>query len=166
MNHAPNHQGAGSALCPQCGQPGRPVPAVTVQSLVTEPAKARLRSLTGFHFCATPNCGVVYFRATSAECVSQQDVRVTVFQKSADPKRLVCYCFGHTVDAVQSEARASEFSRIFEDIKARCAQGLDQCEHTNPQGSCCLGNVQRVLREVVGRSSLPPSGSSCGCCHG
>ena len=166
MNHAPTKHASNGALCPQCGQPGRPVTETTVQSLVTGPTKAKLKFTSAFRFCATPQCAVVYFQPASGDRVVQSDLRVAVFQKSADPRRLVCYCFGHTVDAVQSEARASGFSRILEDIKGKCAQGLDKCEHTNPQGSCCLGNVQRVLREMIGRDKLPNSGSSCGCCQG
>lgn len=104
MNHAPNSEALNDILSPKCDPPGRPVTEATVQSLVIEPAKPRPKSLGGSPFCATPNCGAVYSRPPSGECVSQQDVRVTVFQKSADPKRLVCYCFGHTVDAFQFEA--------------------------------------------------------------
>lgn len=152
-----------SAVCPRCGQAGRAVSEETVGSLVTDQAAAKLGRMSGFWFCPAANCGVVYFRAGSGEWVSQEEVRVAVFQKSADPKRLVCYCFGHSVEAVQSKVRAGGGSRILEDIKSRCARGLDDCEHTNPQGSCCLGNVQRVFREVSGGKGAE---GSCGCCHG
>jgi hypothetical protein len=165
VNEAPNNHGSDSALCPRCGQPGRSVSEVTMKMLVTEPAKARLKSAIGFCFCTAPNCGVAYFQPTSGECVLREELRVVAFQKSADPKRLVCYCFGHTVEAIQSEARATGFSRILGEIKGQCAQGLDQCERTNPQGSCCLGNVQRVIREAASRNGLPSSGSSSSCCH-
>lgn len=166
MTEASHSLDRNSASCPQCGQPGRPVSEVTVQSLLMDQAKAKLKFTSAFCFCATPQCAVVYFQPASGDRVIQSDLGVAVFQKSADPKRLVCYCFGHTLEAIQSEVRASGFSRILEDIKRQCAQGLDRCERTNPQGSCCLGNVRRVIREVVGRNSLPPSGSSCGCCRG
>ena len=154
-----------SASCPQCGQPGRPVSEVTVQSLLLDQAQAKLKFTSAFRFCATPQCAVVYFQPASGDRVVQSDLRAPVFQKSADPKRLVCYCFGHTVEAIQSEVRAGGFSRILADIKRQCAQGFDRCERTNPQGSCCLGNVQRVIRELGGGNSLPSSGSSCSCCH-
>jgi hypothetical protein len=166
MNEALNNRASECALCPRCGKPGRTVSEVTVQSLVTDQAKTRFKQLHGFSFCPTAGCAVVYFRAGSGECVFQQEVRVDVFQKSTNPKRLVCYCFGHTLEAVQADARANSASRTLEEIKANCAQGLDRCEETNPQGSCCLGNVQRVIRETVDKNGLPPSGSSCGCCRG
>ncbi len=165
MNQSRNNRERERALCPRCGQPGRSVSEETVRSLVTDQAKSNFKRLDSFWFCPTAQCAVVYFRAASGECASQQDLRVAVFQKSADPMRLVCYCFGHTVEAVQSEVRGGGISHILEDIKSKCARGLDDCGHTNPQGSCCLGNVQRLVREVVSGKISPAAEGSCGCCH-
>jgi hypothetical protein len=108
---------------------------------------------------------VVYYKPGSNDIVRVNEVRVEVFQKSKNPDRLVCYCFGHTVRAVQGEVRATGSSSILQDIKSRCAQGLDACERTNPQGSCCLGNVQRLVNEVKG-DSPPPGAGGCFCCRG
>lgn len=161
MNQPRSNRGSVSTVCPRCGQPGRPVSEVTVQSLVTERAQARLKSLIGFRFCATPNCEVAYSHQLSGETVLQGELRAVIFQKSADPRRLVCYCFGHTAGAVQSEVRATRVSSILEEIKAKCAQGLDACERNNPRGSCCLGNVQRLIREA----GYGPAPHGC-CCKG
>lgn len=93
------------------------------------------------------------------------EVGVPIFQKSTSPERLVCYCFGLTVAAIQREVGATGTSRIATDIKTKCAQGLDDCVRTNPQGRCCLGNVQRVIREASGdKRQLPADGGGC-CCH-
>jgi hypothetical protein len=151
--------------CPRCGQPGRSVAAATIESLVTPAARLRLRSRDGFQFCATPKCDVAYFHPDTGETVMCAEVRVPIFQKRTEPERLVCYCFQHTVAEIQREARAAGASRIATDIKTKCAQGLDDCEHTNPQGSCCLGNVQRVIREAIGDNQLPPSAAGGCCCH-
>jgi len=153
------------AICPRCRQPGRPVSAVTVEAMVTPATRERLTSLAGLCFCATPACDVAYFNTVSGELVIQREVRVPIFQKSTDPHRLVCYCFGHTAEAAQSEVRATGPSNILKDIKAKCAQGLDACERNNPQGACCLGNVQRLIRQT-GTSTVPPSSGSCCCCGG
>jgi hypothetical protein len=153
------------AVCPRCRQPGRPVSAVTVEAMVTPATRERLTSLAGFCFCATPDCDVAYFSAVSSECVVKREVRVPIFQKSTDPHRLVCYCFGHTAEDVQSEIRATGSSSILKDIKAKCAQGLDACERNNPQGACCLGNVQRLIRQTGASTGPSPSGSGC-CCGG
>ena len=164
MNEPSKKLDAANAICPRCHQPGRAVSALTVEAMVVATARERLKSPDGLCFCATPDCDVVYFSALSGESVNQIEVRVPVFQKSTDPQRTVCYCFGHTAGAVQGEVRAKGSSGIMEDIKAKCAQGLDACKRNNPQGSCCLGNVQRLIREV-GASTMPPAAAGC-CCGG
>jgi len=108
---------------------------------------------------------VVYYKPGSDEIVRLNEVRVEVFQKSKNPDRLVCYCFGRTVRAVQSEVCATGSSSILEEIKSKCAQGFDACERTNPQGSCCLGNVQRLVNQAKGDSTRPAAGDCC-CCRG
>ena len=163
MNEPSKKLDQDKAICPRCRQPGRPVSAVTVEAMVTPATRERLTSLAGLCFCATPECDVAYFNAVSSELVIQREVRVPIFQKSTDPHRLVCYCFGHTAEAVQSEVRATGTSNILKDIKAKCAQGLDACERNNPQGACCLGKVQRLIREA-GTSTAPPAAEGCcGC---
>lgn len=152
-------------LCPCCGRQGRPVSAKTLESLVCVEARLRFKSLDGFLFCATPTCAVAYFHPATGDRVACAEVRVPIFQKRSEPERLVCYCFQHTVAAIQRDVREAGTSRIAADIKARCAQGLDDCEHTNPQGCCCLGNVQRVIREATGDSQAPPSDGGGCCCH-
>lgn len=152
------------SVCPRCGQAGRSVSATTLKSLLCSETQLRLRSVAGFQFCATPKCNVTYFHPTARETVLDAEVRVPIFQKGTAAERLVCYCFQHTVAEIQQEVRATGTSRIATEIKAKCARGLDDCEHTNPQGSCCLGNVQRVIREAGGTNQSPPSDTGC-CCH-
>ena len=158
------HSAGGAILCPRCGQEGRTVSSVTIESLVSPVTRSRLCSLDGFCFCATPACTVAYFHSTSGELISCPDVVVPIFQKSIDPERLVCYCFQHTVAAIQREVRDTGTSRIATDIKANCAQALGDCERTNPEGTCCLGNIQRVIREAAGTNqpSTPGGGECCG----
>ncbi len=151
-------------VCPRCGQAGRSVSATTLKSLLRPETRLRLRSLAGFQFCATPKCEVAYFGPTARDSVLAAEVRVPIFQKGTAAERLVCYCFQHTVAEIQQEVRAAGTSRIATGIKTKCAQGLDDCEHTNPQGSCCLGNVRRVIREAGGTNPSPTSDTGgCGC---
>jgi hypothetical protein len=149
--------------CPHCGQQGRGVSPVTIGALVT--TAPRLRSLGGFQFCATPACDVAYFHPASRETIIDAEVRVPIFQKRTEPERLVCYCFQHTVAEIQQEVTNTGVSRIATNIKAKCAQGLDDCAHNNPQGSCCLGNVQRAIREATRDNQPPPSKAGSCCCR-
>ncbi|MCW5552213.1 MAG: (2Fe-2S)-binding protein [Verrucomicrobiae bacterium] len=151
--------------CPSCGQQGRRVSAMTLETLLCPETRLRFKSVDGFLFCATPTCDVAYFHSATGDRVVCAEVRVPIFQKRTEPERLVCYCFQHTVAAIQQEVREAGTSRITTDIKAKCAQGLDNCEHTNPQGSCCLGNVQRVIRESTGDHQPPSAAGGACCCH-
>jgi hypothetical protein len=161
----PGHALEGATLCPRCGHEGRSVSCLTIESLVHAGARARLRSFEGFRFCAAPACDVAYFHPVSGDILTCAEVRVSIFQKSDGPERLVCYCFGHTVAAIQREVGATGTSLIATDIKSKCAQGLDDCARTNPQGNCCLGNVQRVIREISGDGGPPASDGGGGCSH-
>ena len=158
---------ADASRCPRCGGEGRRVSAATITAMISPAVRARLASLDGFRFCAAAECDVAYFQPESGEFVVCADVTVPIFQKSADPARLVCYCFTHTVAEIQQEARTGTgVSRIAAEIKARCTQGLDDCERHNPQGACCLGNVQHVFRAAAAAGPAPETedGGDC-CCH-
>ncbi|HEY9175897.1 MAG TPA: hypothetical protein VI136_26755 [Verrucomicrobiae bacterium] len=149
---------------PRCGREGRRVSARTLESLLRPESRHHFKSLDGFLFCATRACDVAYFHPVTGDRVACSEVRLPIFQKRTEPERLVCYCFQHTVAAIQQEVRETGTCRIAADIRAKYAQGLDDCEHTNPQGCCCLGNVQRVIREATGNSQAPPDGGTC-CRH-
>jgi hypothetical protein len=107
--------------------------------------------------CKSPPCGVVYF-SWRDEHIDKPDVRVVVFHKDTNVSRPVCYCFGHSVADVLDANADDGSNRIVEEITAACRRGLDRCEHENPQGRCCLGNVRQLLRHKDTSSDDP------GCC--
>ncbi len=82
---------------------------------------------------------------------------VRVGLKESGPPRPICYCFRHDFADVEREAGHSDESAIAADITEKCRQGLDRCEETNPQGSCCLGSVRRVFLEAR-RRRAPAAG--------
>jgi len=165
LSSTQSHAVEGTPHCPRCGHEGRRVSAMTLESLLCAEARLRFKSVDGFWFCATAACDVAYFHSATGDRVGCAEVRVPIFQKRTEPERLVCYCFQHTVAAIQQEVRESGTSRIAADIKAKCTQGLDDCGRTNPQGACCLGNVQRVIREATGDYQPPPADGGACCCH-
>jgi hypothetical protein len=119
-------------ICPTCGGRGRKVGTVTLTALVPD------RTLSGedWKFCRTQDCPVAYYSGSN-EVVPVADVAVPITQKSTAPDRPVCYCFLHSAEDIENDHAAA----IAADIKARCGRGEDRCHLTNPQGSCCLGNV-------------------------
>lgn len=138
----------GMTCCPDCGTEGRKVEQRTLESLLTEPAKTRLNEASDFRFWKAEGCAVVYYRERGAERFATTDLHMPVFQKSADPSRLVCYCFEHRVADIEAEVARTGTSAVPDHITEKCLQGLDRCEERNPQGACCRGNVRRALKEA------------------
>jgi len=141
--------------CPRCGElPGdctcksKAVKAMTVKSLVTEEALARVGQTEGFRFCFETDCDIVYFNPATGDRYLRDDVRVRVGQKETSPPRPVCYCFNYTVEDIEADVAQTGTSGIPDEITKQCRAGLDRCEVTNPQGSCCLGNVRKALKEA------------------
>ena len=130
--------------CPACGHTGRETERITLKALLKPKALARLGPKE-HHFCASPECPVVYFR--NAQVFRTGDVLVPVFHKEVEGARTVCYCFGITGDQIRLEIGTSGSSPSVERIKALVHAGRCACEVRNPQGTCCLGNVGGVVRK-------------------
>jgi hypothetical protein len=134
--------------CPGCGAAGKVVKIITLKALLTPAALASLATTEEHRFCPHSDCDVVYFSGTRQ--YHRADVKVPVFQKELESHTPACSCFGHTrADLAQArtERRADILSQSIQaHIRARRCGG----EVNNPQGSCCLGNVNRVLRGAVG----------------
>ncbi len=152
--------------CPGCGERGRKVAPVTPRSLLVESARERMDD-TPLRFCRAEGCEVVYFDERHGQTFGAEDLAVTVFQKSSEPSRLVCYCFEHSVQSIEQEVRETGASSVPERIAQKCRAGLDRCESENPQGSCCLGNVRKVVEvavEAEGGQRARASASGAACC--
>jgi hypothetical protein len=148
-------------ICPECGVTGRKVGLVTLQALLTEDARERLADSESYRFCKSQACEVVYFGELEPTTFHRPDVRVPVFQKSTDSSRLVCYCFEHRVKDIEDDVRRMGASSIPDAIGQQCKAGLDHCEDTNPQGSCCLGNVRQVMKQAHARKPKCAPGEAC-----
>lgn len=144
--------------CPSCGRGGRRVSALTLSSQLTEEAQGHLASAEGYSFCPNSDCEVSYFGSVT---FTVRDVQVFIFQKSDDPKRLACYCFGHSVEEIEQEILKTGASSIPIAIRDNCKKGLDECEKNNPQGSCCLGNVSRVVKNAQASADKESQESCC-----
>ena len=108
----------------------------------------------GFRFCRTATCKVVYFHSVG-DRLEKKDVRVRVGLKEIEDPVPVCYCFGFTEAMVREEIRETGRCTIPERITAEIKAGRCACEIRNPQGSCCLGNVNAaVKRLLVSRSKV------------
>ncbi len=141
------------AFCPECKQKGKVVQGQTVKALMS----VSLRSIqdTEYYFCRTQSCPVVYYSADGKSTYTTSQLRERVYQKEPTADDVfVCYCFRHTVADIRSaspEARVAMVHDINTGIQAnQCA-----CDLRNPQGSCCLGNVRGLIKQIEQASVQP-----------
>lgn len=98
---------------------------------------------SSYWFCASRDCPVVYF-AADAPAITRDQIHERVFQKEPMGDVLVCYCFRYPVGLLQ-QIDQDQCAAILAEIVAGTQHGRCACAIRNPQGSCCLGNVRRLL---------------------
>ena len=131
-------------MCARCGATGRPVSTLTVKHMV-KPQFLATASKSGFRFCASPNCDIVYFHPDGHQ-LCKGELRVRVGLKETQESAPLCYCFGFTRAMLLQELRSSGHSRIPSIISAELKSGNCGCEVRNPQGSCCLGTIAAAIK--------------------
>lgn len=134
------------AECPECGQPGKTVERITLKQMV-QPQFLELVNKPGFQFCRSADCEVVYFHP-DGDVLRKPDVRVRVTQKETEDPVPICYCFGFTERMALEELQATGRCTIPQRITAEVKAGNCACEIRNPQGSCCLGNVNAAVKRA------------------
>lgn len=136
-----------TGLCLTCGQKGKKVDNITLKAML-EVSLLAIRDVP-YLFCRTANCPVIYFSTDGEQSFSKTQIRVPVHQKEPDDENvLVCYCFRYSPATIQAELLATGRSIVIEEINTGINAGQCACEIRNPQGSCCLGNVHAVVKQV------------------
>lgn len=144
--------------CPVSGTAGTRVDLVTVKALLTAPA---LRHLDGkaYRFCPDPSCDLVYFDRGADSVFGKQDLSVRVGLKETEDPIPVCYCFGFTKGGFRNDIANRGETDASEWIAAAIRAGHCACKVRNPEGSCCLGNVSKAIKEITSALGDPPSPS-------
>lgn len=137
--------------CPHDQSQGKPVKLITLKSLLMPQALERLDSQNFYRFCSSASCPIVYFSA-EVDTFATDDLKVPVFQKNPGQEVPVCYCFGWTRQRIQQNFEQQEQTSAIAAITAHIRAGRCGCEVNNPQGSCCLGNVRRIVQELNSES--------------
>lgn len=137
-----------SVVYPVAGKTGKRVPLVTLKSLVRPEYGATLEGHDWF-FCDQPNCDVVYFTRAGVT-LGKAALKVRVGLKEKESPRTVCYCFSHTVESIRQEIEQTGRSTVAASIKEKVSAGECNCKILNPKGTCCLGDVSRVVKEALG----------------
>jgi len=138
--------GAQTNRCPACGQKGKKVDSITLKAMLDVSLLA-LRDVP-YLFCRTPDCLVVYFATDGAQSFTKDQIRVLVHQKGSADDNVPCYCFRQSPATIRAEWLATGQSTVVEEINSGIQAGQCACEVRNPQGSCCLGNVSQVVKQV------------------
>lgn len=155
-------------LCPGCGAKAKRVTAITLRSLLKDDVVGPMDASgqasccdangseatgchsisedTGWRFCDSADCDVVYFSEQSDATFAKSDLKVEVGVKETCGERPLCYCFGHSVESMKRELQESDSCTALEDIRAKMKDPGCRCETENPSGSCCLGSVAKGLK--------------------
>jgi hypothetical protein len=117
-----------------------------VKALLTSSALARMTP-NHFHFCAGPDCGVVYF-SDAGQVFRMDDMRVSVWEKQPSGERTVCYCFGENEADMRREIERDGRTSAVERLRAHIAAKRCACDIRNPRGVCCLGDVMAAAKRL------------------
>ena len=131
--------------CPNDGARTKGVGSITLDSLLSEEARAELTAQKYF-FCSSPNCDVVYVSANGEHVITKDQINVRVGVKETSAPIPLCYCFGHTRENVVDDIRANGDTDIQRSVTSRVKAGDCRCEETNPSGGCCLGDISRAIK--------------------
>jgi hypothetical protein len=138
--------------CPECGKTGKLVEGQTVKSLLS--ISLREVKEMQYLFCRTESCPVVYFSSDSEQVITVEQVRERVYQKEPEAEdAFVCYCFRHTVGELRTASREGRVA-IVDNINEGISAGQCACDLRNPQGSCCLGNVNRMIKQLEKQAAV------------
>ena len=150
-----------AASCPSCGTVGEPVKPVTLRSLLQPHLLQQVREEV-YHFCASPECQVVYYSTDGVQSFARGDLTVRVGVKEVGAPRPLCYCFDHSAENLREDLAENGRSTILESIKAEVKAGHCRCEVTNPSGGCCLGDVIKETKAIGAAPAAPaPAHYSC-----
>ncbi len=138
------------ADCPVSKTPSRNVQRTTLEHLL-KPDKAHSIQNVQYYFCSNPNCPVVYFPNEKAPYFTTDDVQVKVLAKDEADDVNVCYCFDWTRGRIKEEIAKSGKSTATLEIAREIKAGHCACDIKNPKGECCLGDVNRVVKEALAR---------------
>ena len=146
--------------CPKCGKKGKTVKPVTLRVLLKDEYAAEVaapdksvcesgckpsKGNTGWRFCDSPDCDVVYFGEQNGVTFTKDQLKVSVGVKEKAGERPLCYCFRHSVATITEELRTKGRSDALEDIRRKMKYPGCLCEVKNPSGSCCLGSVAKGI---------------------
>ncbi len=142
----PKSRPGGETACPRCGEVGRVVADATVRAIL-KPGHAEGLLAVERRFCKTPGCAVLYYGA-DGRVVEKGAASVRVGVKEIDDPVPLCYCFGFSRADVRRQVAERGDSDIPARITAEVRAGRCSCEVRNPSGACCLGELNKAVKDA------------------
>ena len=133
-----------ATLCPQSRSVGSKVALVTLKALLSPSALRRLDG-DAYRFCPDSDCEVVYFDSGADSVFRKHDLRIRVGMKETEDPIPICYCFDVAIADLRKEIQMRGTRTIPLMIAAEVRAGHCACEVRNPQGTCCLSSVSKVV---------------------
>jgi len=134
--------------CPRCNGKGKRVKGVTIRYLVRGTFQSRIHDSLTYRFCPSPDCPVVYYSETGDAQFTKDELSERVTIKEKDDPLPVCYCFNFFRHDIREEIEKTGKTTVPDFISAQVKAGNCLCEYTNPQGTCCLGNVSAAVKQI------------------
>lgn len=135
--------------CSQCGSKSKKVSMTTVRYMLKGPFQPEVQEKASYRFCLSPTCPVVYFSENDSSIFMKDQLSKRVTIKEGDDPIPICYCFNFFRHDVEKEIGESGKTTIPDFITAQVKAKNCFCEYTNPQGTCCLGNVSAVVKTIL-----------------
>lgn len=101
-----------------------------------------------YYFCKESDCPTVYYN-DGGQTFTERNLRERIYQKNPNDGSVhVCYCFQHSPKSIRAEMELTGKSTVVDSITAGIQAGQCACDVRNPQGSCCLGNVNKLVKQL------------------
>ncbi len=147
-------------LCPKCGNKGAKVGAITPKSLLNGSSLQRFDEERAYRFCKSPKCSAVYFSNSASSVFTKDDLRVKVTVKESSLDVPICYCFGYSRQSILDEMKKNGGSKAVKEISAKMKDPGCFCETSNPEGRCCLKNVDGWIKKAGKIADFEPVNDS------
>ena len=135
------------SACQKCNEVGR---IVAKQTVVHHVISEKLSSIgdAEYRFCGASDCDVVYY-SEDGNVFTINDIREVISSKTKGDNRPLCYCFGFTEGNVRREIILNGETTIPAQVTQFIKEKLCACEIRNPSGSCCLGEINRTVKNLL-----------------
>ncbi len=94
----------------------------------------------------------MYFTESGDQIFTTEDLRVRVGLKERTDPIPLCYCFGFDEADLREEIERTGRTTIPQRIAELLQQTMCACPARNPSGACCLGEVTKAVKRLIGNA--------------